>query len=147
MGSDLPPLRPEEAAQPVNRGMLRDEMAANTSMLRDEMAANTSTLRDEMAANTSMLRDEMVAMREGLRGEIRDEVRDSESRTRILIEDVRSTLHLILERLSDAIAGNAQIARVDADIAEVRNRADAAAALGPRVRDHERRIRTLEGRQ
>lgn len=140
MASDVPPLSPEEAAQPVNRGMLRDElrseMAANGGMLRDQ-------LRGEMAANRDILRDEMAAMERELRGEIRA----SGARIRVLLEENNSKLALVLERLGDAIARKPKAQRVDADIADVRNRADAAGALGPRVNDHERRIRTLEGRQ
>ena len=131
MPGDLPPpLSREEASQPVNRGMLRAELAAQAGTLRGELTAQAGTLRGEMAA---------------MRDELRGEIRASESRTRVLIEDVHGMLKLVLERLADAIAGNAQIARVDADVAAVRARADAAAALGPRVNDHERRIQALEG--
>ena len=76
------------------------------------------------------------------RGVLRAEMRGQ--RTRVLIEDLSATVKRVLERLADAVAGNAQVARIDAEIADVRPRADAAAALAPRVQDHERRIRALE---
>ncbi len=175
MSPDRPPLSPAEAALPVTRGVLRDELATAAGTLRAETAAQTETLRGEMAAQTEMLRAETAAQTEMLRGEmaaqtetlraetvaqgetlrtemsslredLREEIHASESRTRVLSEETHSMLQIVVERLSDAIGGNAQIARLDTALAGVRNQADAAASLAARVNDHERRIAALEGR-
>lgn len=131
MSLDRPPLSPAEAALPVTRGVLRDELATAAGTLRAEAAAQTETLRTELSA---------------LREDLREEIHASEARTRVLLEETHSMLQIVLERLSDAIGGNAQIARLDTALAGVRHQAAAAASLAPRVNDHERRIAALEGR-